>query len=378
MAKHNAIAAVAKGQFEAVQVETEKPGAGEVLVKVAYASMVTFDTSLNDLGFGVLEYPAIFGLNAAGTVAELGPDVSSLVVGDRVTALQTYKHGGRRGTMQEYVVLPAFQCAKVPDSVTLDSAATVPDNCITAFYALFDQLSLPVPITFPVSTPPSNHATPVLVYGAGSTSGQYALQVLHAAGYTNVVATASPKHHAFLRTLGATHVFDYASPTLSADIARAVGGDGKIPLALDAISAEGTIARIAKILSPQGTAAFLLPIKSGDNVTAGEAPLYWEIPADRNPFPPYHHTQICSDLRLCGGALWFLHAKRLEFILFQNEYLKENLMPKILPELLASGVIQPNRVRLLDQGTFKERVGTGLVLLRDNKINGEKVVVKVA
>jgi hypothetical protein len=52
-------------------------------------------------------------------------------------------------------------------------------------------------------------------------------------------------------------------------------------------------------------------------------------------------------------------------------------MPKILPQLLAEGIIQPNRVRLLDQGTFKERVAVGLDLLRNNKVSGEKVVVKI-
>lgn len=57
--------------------------------------------------------------------------------------------------------------------------------------------------------------------------------------------------------------------------------------------------------------------------------------------------------------------------------MKTNLMPKILPSLLASGIIKPNRVRLLDQGTFKERVAVGLDLLRNNKVSGEKVVVKV-
>lgn len=52
-------------------------------------------------------------------------------------------------------------------------------------------------------------------------------------------------------------------------------------------------------------------------------------------------------------------------------------MPKILPSLLESGLIRPSRVRLLDEGSFKERVSIGLDLLRNNKISGEKVVVKV-
>ncbi len=52
-------------------------------------------------------------------------------------------------------------------------------------------------------------------------------------------------------------------------------------------------------------------------------------------------------------------------------------MPKILPSLLEKGIIQPNRVHLLDQGTFKERVSAGLDLLRNNKVSGEKLVVKI-
>lgn len=61
----------------------------------------------------------------------------------------------------------------------------------------------------------------------------------------------------------------------------------------------------------------------------------------------------------------------------KDVFLKDNLMPKILPSLLESEVITPNRVRLLDQGTFKERVEVGLDLLRHNKISGEKIVVKI-
>ncbi|KAJ7108868.1 chaperonin 10-like protein [Mycena crocata] len=366
MSTHTAIAALAKGQFDAIQVETEKPGAGRVLIKVAYASMIAFDTYITDVGYFVAEYPVTLGFNGAGTVEAVGPGVTSLAVGDRVTAFSVYGQGRKdaaagKGTMQEFIVLPEDLCAKVPANIPLDAAATIPDNFITSFYTLFDQLALPVPKTFPVPTPPPDHATPILVYGAGSTAGQYALQLLHAAGYTNVVATASPKHHTFLRTLGAKAVFDYNSPSLAVDIASAVGGDGKVALAFDSITADGTMARIARVLSPRGAIALLLPIKEGDTVAVGEAAMHFEIPEGRNPFPP--ETKI---------------AYVRTFSYRQNEYLKENLMPNILPQLLALGLIQPNRVRLLDQGSFKERVATGLDLLRNNKVSGEKVVVKVA
>ena len=54
-------------------------------------------------------------------------------------------------------------------------------------------------------------------------------------------------------------------------------------------------------------------------------------------------------------------------------------MPKILPDLLAKGHITPNRVKLLDnmQGSLKDRVKEGLELLRQNRVSGEKVVVKI-
>jgi 3-methylcrotonyl-CoA carboxylase alpha subunit len=50
--------------------------------------------------------------------------------------------------------------------------------------------------------------------------------------------------------------------TLTTDVARAVGGDGKVVLVLDAITVEGTLTRIAEVMSAQGTLTLLLPIKA--------------------------------------------------------------------------------------------------------------------
>ncbi|KAF7370271.1 PKS-ER domain-containing protein [Mycena sanguinolenta] len=356
MSTHTAIAALAKGKSDAIQVETPKPGPGQVLLKVAYASMIAFDTYITDIGYGVADkYPVTLGFNAAGTVVQAG-EGSALKVGDRIIAFSVHIFAREelQGTMQEFVVLPDHLCAKIrepPSQTTLSQPST---SSLTSFLSPFHQAS-PHPIPHRTRTPP------ILIYGAGSTTGQYTLQLLHAAGYTNIVATASPRHHAFLRSLGATRVLDYASPTLASDIAQAVGGDGKIALAVDAISADGTIAKIAQVLRPGGAVAFLLPIKVGDTVAVGDAGMRSAIPDEQNPFS--NDTKI---------------AYVRTFTYRQNEYLKNNLMPKILPQLLFSGIIQPNKVRLLAEGTLKERVAAGLDLLRNNKVSGEKVIVKVA
>lgn len=85
MSTHTAIATTSKGIIDAIQVPTTKPGPGEILLKNAFSSMIAFDTYMADLGYAVQEYPAILGFNASGTVAEVGPGVTDLAVGDRVS-----------------------------------------------------------------------------------------------------------------------------------------------------------------------------------------------------------------------------------------------------------------------------------------------------
>ncbi|KAJ3510522.1 hypothetical protein NLJ89_g4624 [Agrocybe chaxingu] len=326
MSTHTAIAAVAKGKFDAIQVTTETPGEDEVLVKVAYGAMIAFDTYVTDRGFYVQEYPWTLGFSGAGTIERLGAGVNDLSVGDRVTFFGMGP--SRSKSLQEYSVQPRSVVSKIPDSLSLEEASTIPDNFVTSFYTLFNQLGLPLPSSFPAQTPPPLSKTPILVYGAGSTAGVYAIQLLHLAGYEKILTTASKKHHEYLRSLGATDTFDYNSPTLVEEIVNTVGEDGKVLIAVDCITADGTLAILGKIVSPLGKIALLLPIKEGNAVTGGqEQRMYFEVAEDSNPFPR-------------GTEIVYVRT----FTYQKDEYLKQNLMPKILPQLLDSGYIQPARM----------------------------------
>ncbi|CAA7268084.1 unnamed protein product [Cyclocybe aegerita] len=321
--------------------------------------MIAFDTYVTDRGFYVQEYPWTLGFSGAGTIKRLGAKVNGLSVGDRVTFFGMGP--SRSKSLQECSVQPRSVVSKIPDSLSLEEASTIPDNFVTSFYTLFNQLALPLPSSFPAQTPPPLSKTPILVYGAGSTAGVYAIQLLHLAGYKKILATASKKHHEYLRSLGATDTFDYNSSTLVEEIAKTVGEDGKVLIAVDCITADGTLAILGKIVSPLGKIALLLPIKEGNAVIGGqEQRMYFEVAEDSNPFPK-------------GTKIVYVRTFNYQ----KDEYLKQNLMPKILPRLLDSGYIKPTQVRLLEKGSFKERVGTGLDLLRNNQISGEKVVVKV-
>lgn len=66
-------------------------------------------------------------------------------------------------------------------------------------------------------------------------------------------------------------------------------------------------------------------------------------------------------------------------MVLQNDYLRENLMSVILPSLLASSALEPNKVRLFDakDGDLKDRTEKGLAALREGDVRGEKVVIKI-
>jgi hypothetical protein len=113
------------------------------------------------------------------------------------------------------------------------------------------------------------------------------IQLLNLARYKRIFATASSKHHNYLRSLGATNLFDYNSPTLVDDINKAVGGAGNLTVAVDCIAAESTMGILAKVLSPTGTVALLMPVKEGTTLNnALDDKLYLDlpIPDSLNPF----------------------------------------------------------------------------------------------
>jgi len=353
---HTAVASTAKGIMSTIQVPTPIPGPLDVLVKVAYSAIISMDKNIVDHGFLAEPYPAVLGFNAAGTVVQVGEDVESLAIGDRITGFGVGHVEGKG--LQQFAVFPANCCAKVPASLELTEAVTIPDNFVTAYYTLFDQLSLPLPTSLPATTPPVAANKPILVYGSGSTVGMYTIQLLKLAGYTKILTTASKQHHEYLHGLGASDTFDYASPTLVEDILRASGGT--VPLAVSCISSFTTLAAISKVISGDGKLAIVLPITDSDSLVGNQ--VYFELPADRSPFKP---------------RVELIYIATFNYMM--SNYKSMNIMSSVLTSILESSSLQPNRVRLLDEkdGSIEERVRKGLDMFRRGEVRGEKIVVKI-
>ena len=174
---------------------------------------------------------------------------------------------------------------QLPSGFSLQEAVTLPDNVVTVFHSITKDLSLPLPWPRP-QVPSLPHAnSPILVWGGSSSCGQYALQVLTHWGYRNLLTTASPTHHAYLRSLGAAQVFDYRDPDVSEHILQAVEKQHPaIPFVLDCIgSKSGSLAQIARIAQKGTRVAVLLPVILKD-ATAEEAP---EYAMDVQPHAPW-------------------------------------------------------------------------------------------
>lgn len=73
-----------QGPWSLYTVGVDKPGPGEVLIRIESAALNPVDWKAQATGLFITEYPAILGTDAAGTVVALGEGVTSLAVGDRV------------------------------------------------------------------------------------------------------------------------------------------------------------------------------------------------------------------------------------------------------------------------------------------------------
>ncbi|WP_299963163.1 NAD(P)H-quinone oxidoreductase [uncultured Roseobacter sp.] len=206
-----------------------EPGAGEVVIKVAWAGVNRPD-ALQRAGLyapppGASDLP---GLEAAGEIVAIGAGVGDVAVGDAVCALLP------GGGYAEYVATPAAHCLPVPDGLDLKEAACLPETFFTVWSNVFTRGGLRAGERF-------------LVHGGSSGIGTTAIQLACAFG-ARVFATAgtAAKCEACV-ALGAEAAFNYREADFVAEM-RAVGGADVI---LDMVGGE-YIVRNLKSLAEDG------------------------------------------------------------------------------------------------------------------------------
>ena len=218
---------------------------GDVLIRVRAAGvdrgvwhMMTGLPYLGRLAFGIRKpKDPVLGLDLAGTVEAVGPEVTRFAVGDAV-------YGSGRGSYAEYAVAPEAKLAAKPESLSFEQAAAVPVSAVTALLGL--------------RAGKITEGQKVLVTGASGGVGSYAVQLAKAYG-AQVTGVCSTGKVGFVRNLGADHVIDYTRE----DFADA----GPYDLILD-IAGNPSISRLRRALTPTGTAV-ITGGEGGGKLTGG-------------------------------------------------------------------------------------------------------------
>lgn len=237
------------------------PSEGEVVIHVQWTASTPLDLHYADGGLLISQYPFLTGNGGAGgTIAAVGQggDLKGLEVGDKVVSFAF--HGGKEANHQEYITVPAYLVSKVPENLTLQEAVTVPVNLITVFHTVTHDLSLSLPWPIPPNWTPENAHRPILIWGAASSVGMFAVQVLKHWRYSNIIAVASGKHHTYLKSAGATACFDYRQSDVVEQILSYTKDEG-LPSIVDCIgSLEGTLKPLTKLAQRGSTVAVMLPV----------------------------------------------------------------------------------------------------------------------
>lgn len=175
--------------LDQVELPDPRPGAGEVLVRVAAAGVNFIDTYRRG-GVYPMPFPHVVGSEGAGAVVALGAGVDDLAVGDRVAWCDA------AGSYAELVAVPAARAVPVPDAVALEQAAALMLQGMTAHYLA-------------VSTYPVEAGDAVLVHAGAGGVGLLLTQLAVARG-AKVITTVSTAAKAELsRAAGAAEVIRY-------------------------------------------------------------------------------------------------------------------------------------------------------------------------
>jgi NADPH2:quinone reductase len=173
------------------QTDTLQVSPGQLLVDVAAAGVNFADIYRREgIGRYTGDVPYVPGQEGAGVVAAAGPDTGEFGPGSRVTWT------GIMGCYAEQVIIPADRAVPVPDGISLEVAAAVTLQGMTAHYLAND--------SYPVAA-----GDPVVVHAAAGGVGLLLTQMIKMRGGVVIATTSTPDKAALAQEAGADYVTGY-------------------------------------------------------------------------------------------------------------------------------------------------------------------------
>ena len=225
----------APGGPEVLRAETvamPRPGAGEVLVRVAFAGVNRPDCAQR---LGAYPPPPgaspIPGLEISGTVVAVGEGVEPALLGQPVCALVSC------GGYAEYCLADARHCLPVPGALSMAEAAALPETLFTVWHNVFERGWV-------------KEGETILVHGGTSGIGTMAITLARLFGVTVIVTCGGADKCARALEIGAHHAIDYKAQDFVAEVQRITGGRG-VNMVLDMVSGD-YVPRNLKCLAEDG------------------------------------------------------------------------------------------------------------------------------
>jgi NADPH2:quinone reductase len=213
-----------------IDLPTPEPGEGEVLVKIEAIGVNFIDVYFRKGFYKAPEAPVRLGNEAAGTIAQVGKGVK-WPVGARVAYTMA------RGSYAEYAVVPQHSLVEVPTDVSLEKAAAVILQGMTAHYLAY-------------STYPLTPGKTCLIHAAAGGAGLLLVQIAKIAGAV-VIGTVSTADKAQLaKDNGADHIINYAEQDFEAEVKKITEGKG-VDVVYDSVG-KTTFYGSLDVLKPRG------------------------------------------------------------------------------------------------------------------------------
>ncbi len=210
------------------------PASGEVRFKVQAIGLNRAEVMFRT-GYYVEqpEFPSRIGVEAAGIVDAIGPDVTNVRVGDKVS-VASGQSIGRYGTYGESAIALATSVVKYPENVTAAEAAAAGVQYLTAYFAFVDLAAL-------------KSGQSVLITAATGGAGLGAIQMAKLLGATTIATTRTKAKKAALAQVGADHVIVTGEEDLVARVKEITGGKGA-DVIFDPV-AGNTLAQLAEAIA---------------------------------------------------------------------------------------------------------------------------------
>jgi NADPH2:quinone reductase len=214
------------------KIELGEPGPGEVLLRQLAIGVNYIDVYFRS-GLYKQPLPGSIGMEGAGVIEKIGPDVSLFKIGDRVAYA-----GGPTGSYSEARIMPAKVLVHLPDEISFEQGASMMLQGMTVQYLIKDVYHV-------------KNGDTILFHAAAGGVGLIASQWIKALGAHMIGTVGTDEKSKLAKSLGCEHTVLYTKEDFVARVKEITNGAG-VAAAYDSVGID-TFLKSLDCLAPRGT-----------------------------------------------------------------------------------------------------------------------------